>query len=62
MKTVKCKICGKEFTTDKPNKKYCSFTCKEAGYKLRRLKWQDAHPDYITEYIRDYRKQKKAQA
>lgn len=55
-KVVKCAICGNEFTTNKPNKKYCSFSCKEAGGKLRRIKWNVANPHYNAEYMQKYRK------
>lgn len=51
----KCIICGRNFETNKPNKKYCSFTCKEAGRLLQRMKWEDANPQYNTEYMRKYR-------
>ena len=54
-KVIKCPICGAEFTTNKPNKKYCSFSCKEAGLKLQRMKWNDANKGYSTEYMRIYR-------
>lgn len=55
-KVVKCAICGLEFTTNKPNKRYCSFSCKEAGAKLRRMKWEDEHPAYNKDYMKRYRK------
>ena len=46
MRTVKCSICGKEFTTDKPNIKYCSLQCREDGrIKLRNM-WKLDNPDY----------------
>ena len=46
MKTVKCPICGREFTTNRPNKKFCGYSCKEAGEKLWRMKWNDNNPEY----------------
>jgi endogenous inhibitor of DNA gyrase (YacG/DUF329 family) len=55
-KTVTCPICGKQFETNRPNKKYCSFTCKEAGRQLRRMKWAADNPNYSAEYMRKYRK------
>lgn len=58
-KLVICPICGKEFVTNKPNKKFCSFSCKEAGQTLRRLKWNDSNPKYMTEYMRKYRAERK---
>lgn len=56
IKSVQCAICGRTFETRKPNKKYCSFSCKEAGRKLQRMKWEDNHPGYNTDYMREYRK------
>jgi hypothetical protein len=55
-KVVKCAICGTEFTTNKPNKRYCSFSCKEAAAKLRRMKWEDENPTYNKDYMKQYRK------
>lgn len=54
-KIVKCAICGREFETARPNKKYCSFNCKEAGAKVRRMKWEDQNPRYSMEYMKKYR-------
>ena len=58
----KCIICGRNFETDRPHKKYCSFTCKEAGRLLQRMKWEDANPHYNAEYMREYRAAKKEKA
>lgn len=52
MKTVKCSICGRTFKTNRPNKKYCSFICKEAGRIVSRHKWEADHPGYNAEYAR----------
>lgn len=49
---IKCRICGKEFTTRWPNRKYCSLSCRDAGERLRRMKWTAANPDYYTTYRR----------
>lgn len=54
-KVVKCAICDKWFETSRPHKKYCSFVCKEAGARLRRLKWEQNNPDYIKQYMQRYR-------
>lgn len=54
----KCEICGAEFETSRPNKKYCSFTCKEAGQQIRRMKWKAKNIGYSTEYMRKYRERK----
>jgi len=58
-KVVLCPICGAKFETSRPNKKYCSFTCKEAGAKLRRMKWEDKNPHYNTTYMQQYRAERK---
>ena len=55
MKIIICPICGTQFETNRPNKKYCSFSCKEAGRQLRYMKWTEEHPHYSTEYMRKYR-------
>lgn len=55
-KFVTCRICGAQFETSRPNKRYCSFICKEAGRKLRRMEWEEANPDYNKEYMRYYRR------
>ena len=55
-KVVKCAICGTEFTTSKPNKRYCSFSCKEAAAKLRRMQWENENPTYNKDYMKQYRK------
>ena len=55
MKLVTCEICRKQFETQRPNKKYCSFSCKEAGRKLRRMVWDADHPGYSREYMKEYR-------
>ena len=54
-KTRICPICGAEFQTTRPNKRYCSFICKEAARQLQRMTWNAAHPGYHTEYMRRYR-------
>lgn len=59
LKTCKCAICEKEFETAQPHKKYCSLICKEAGDRLRRMKWRSKHPEYTTEYMRQYRQAKR---
>lgn len=56
LKKVTCPICGAEFETSRANKKYCSFSCREAGAKLRRMKWEDRHPNYNRNYMKAYRK------
>jgi len=58
-KVVICPICGRSFETSKPNKKYCSFTCKEAGNKLRRMVWRNTHPHYDAAYMKKYRAERK---
>lgn len=58
-KTVKCTICGAEFTTSRPNKKYCGYTCKEAARLLQRMKWKEANPDYMRDYMKKYKQMQK---
>lgn len=58
-KIVICPICGRKFETKKPNKKYCSFSCKEAGRRLQRMKWNSQHPNYDREYMQKYRSAQK---
>lgn len=54
-----CPICGAEFETAKPNKKYCGLSCREAGEEARRLKWEAENRTYHAEYMRKYRAAKK---
>ena len=56
MRQLICRICGSGFETDKPNQKYCSFVCKEAGRRIRHKDWKASNPGYNTEYAREYRK------
>ena len=58
-KVVTCPICGRQFETSKPNKKYCSYTCKEASAKVRRMNWQEQNPDYYKAYMQQYRKKER---
>ena len=58
-KTRICPICGAQFETSRPNKKYCSFTCKAARQTLVRMKWKDENPDYYKEYMKKYREKER---
>ncbi len=58
-KLKRCIICGREFETTKPNKKYCCFNCKEAGAIVRRMKWEEQNPKYIKNYMVKYRAMQK---
>ena len=58
-KVIICPICGRQFETSRPNKKFCSFSCREAGQKLRRMKWEAQNPDYSKKYMQEYRKNQK---
>ena len=60
-KIVTCPICGKEFETDRPHKKYCSFVCREAGRQVRRMEWMSKNPDYNKLYMRKYKAKKKSE-
>lgn len=55
-KLKKCEICGAEFETNRPNKKFCSLSCREAGRLVARMKWEERNPGYITDYMQKYRK------
>lgn len=59
MKKISCAICGKVFETGRPNKKYCSLSCKEAGRMLQRMKWRQTNPTYNKDYMRKYREAQK---
>lgn len=59
MKQIICPICGLKFETNRPNKKYCSFSCKEAGRFKQRMKWEAENPGYINGYMKEYRERKK---
>ena len=59
VKVVTCPICGRQFETNRPNKKFCSFTCREAGEKLWRMKWEEKNPGYNRNYQREYRERKR---
>ena len=39
MREVKCQLCGKNFTTDAPNRKYCE-ECRDTGAKKSRKEWE----------------------
>lgn len=58
-KLVQCPMCGATFETSKKNRKYCSLVCKDAGQRLQRLRWKLANMGYYTEYMKQYREQKK---
>lgn len=57
-----CKICGREFEAISPNSKYCSILCKEMGSKRNMKAWSDKNKEYMTIYMREYRKKKAAKA
>lgn len=59
MKNRKCKICGADFETEQPNRKYCGLSCREAGRIYSQLKRKDKNPAYFTEYMRKYRRERK---
>ena len=58
-KVITCPMCGKQFETSRPNKKYCCFSCKDAGRRLQRMKWETKNPHYITTYMKKYRTARK---
>lgn len=60
-KKVICPICGTEFITNRPNKKYCSFSCKGAAEMKQRIKWGLKNPEYNKNYMKAYRAKKKGE-
>lgn len=58
-RVVKCSLCYRQFTTERPRKKYCSATCKEAATRAKRILWKKNNPHYDRDYMREYRKRKK---
>lgn len=60
MRIVKCPICGKKFETARPNKKYCSLICREAGKQLKRIYWENKNPNYNATYYREHKRDKGA--
>lgn len=59
MRTVNCPICGRSFETARPNKKYCSLVCREAGKQLKRICWEKKNPTYNHDYFQEHKKAKK---
>lgn len=55
-KEKKCALCGKTFVSEYSNKKYCSFVCKDAAIRTKRLEWKAKNPDYYKYYSRERRK------
>lgn len=45
-----CSICGKEFETISPRKKYCSVECKKVGAVQSTQRWRERHPERIQQY------------
>lgn len=60
MRVITCPICGREFETARPNKKYCSLICREAGKQLNRLYWNRENPTYNRDYYQDHKRDKGA--
>lgn len=59
MTTKTCPICGKEFTIEKGNHKYCSDACRIEGSKRARKEWKDrtGFREKHREEMRKYRAQ-----
>lgn len=53
-----CSLCGKKFTSTSQRAKYCSPVCKVEAAKEKRKKWEQNNPDYMKDYMANYRKQK----
>lgn len=47
-----CKMCGNEFVSDAPNRKYCCALCMYAAKKYNRMKFLKKHPHYNRDYKR----------
>ena len=53
---ITCEICGTQFTTNKPNSKYCGLKCREYARIYNRSVWKKLNPNYQKEYMKEYRK------
>lgn len=51
----KCEICGNVIQSRYKQQKYCCSECREAAYKNKNKAWHDAHPGYMTNYMKEYR-------
>lgn len=60
MRNIKCPICGRSFETARPNKKYCSLICREAGKQLKRIYWENENPNYNANYYQSHKVMKDA--
>lgn len=56
-----CSLCGKKFTSTSQRAKYCSPVCKVEAAKEKRKKWEQNNPDYMKDYMANYRNQKGVQ-
>jgi|BioPla2DNA2_1021312.scaffolds.fasta_scaffold04748_13 hypothetical protein len=55
-----CEQCGRKFTSQAQRSKYCSPTCKIEAAKKKRKEWEAKNPDYMKNYMKSYRQEKKA--
>lgn len=55
MNTKRCKTCRKLFSTAK-QECYCSEECRKEARKKVRKNWEDKNPNYMSEYMRERRK------
>lgn len=55
IKTGKCKICGKEYTSNVPNKLTCSDKCRRENGRRLAKKWYAENRDAVAEYARKER-------
>lgn len=55
-----CKRCGKEFISHSQRTKYCSPQCKVEAAKEKRKEWEAHNPEYMKNYMANYRREKKA--
>ena len=49
-----CKICGKKFTTNYPQKKYCSKECKEEARRIFQRKNYKKNREKLLDYSKRY--------
>ena len=56
VKKRECIICGKTFSTQYSNKKYCSLVCKDAAIRKKRMEWKADNPHYYRDYSRERKK------
>lgn len=54
-----CAICGTEYWTSNGKSKYCSYACRKVAAKDRAKRFNDAHPNYHAEKLREWQQRHK---